>query len=94
VFSFHFLASFNNHKIVLHPQHKLPYFKNAGWTEEWINTAETLVHREFECSYSILDIENDTDTEMDEEPAGSMDVDLSMVHSISLFFHSLTSCFS
>ncbi|KAG2120773.1 uncharacterized protein F5147DRAFT_647200 [Suillus discolor] len=65
-------------KIVLHPQHKLSYFKNAGWTEEWINTAETLVHEEFECSYSILDIKNDTDTEMDEEPAGLMDVDSSM----------------
>ncbi|KAG2133403.1 hypothetical protein BD769DRAFT_1303641, partial [Suillus cothurnatus] len=25
--------------MVLHPQHKLSYFKNAGWTEEWINTA-------------------------------------------------------
>ena len=33
---------------VLHPCHKLTYFKNAGWELEWINTAETLVREEFE----------------------------------------------
>ncbi|KAG2341485.1 hypothetical protein BDR05DRAFT_845370, partial [Suillus weaverae] len=25
--------------MVLHPQHKLSYFKNAGWEERWIATA-------------------------------------------------------
>ncbi|KAG1904943.1 uncharacterized protein F5891DRAFT_944607 [Suillus fuscotomentosus] len=80
--------------IVLHPRLKLSYFKSTGWTEEWIDTAETLVREEFEHSYSILDIENNTDIEVDEEPAGSMDVDSSMVRSISLFFHLLMSCFS
>lgn len=84
MFSFRFLASFTNHIIVLHPHHKLSYFKNAGWTEEWINTAEHLVCEEFDHAYSILDIDNDTDTEIDEELAGSMDVDSSKVHSISL----------
>jgi hypothetical protein len=54
--------------------------------KEWINTAETLVHEEFECSYSILDIKNDADTKMDEEPAGSRDVNSSTVCSISFFF--------
>ena len=39
---------------VLHPRHKLTYFKNAGWELEWINTAETLVCEEFECSYSSI----------------------------------------
>ena len=39
---------------VLHPHHKLTYFKNAGWELEWINTAETLVCEEFECSYSSI----------------------------------------
>ncbi|KAG2030878.1 hypothetical protein BDR03DRAFT_811169, partial [Suillus americanus] len=29
--------------MVLHPHHKLSYFKSTGWEEEWIETAETLV---------------------------------------------------
>ncbi|KAG2109988.1 uncharacterized protein F5147DRAFT_772829 [Suillus discolor] len=28
--------------MVLHPHHKLLYFKNAGWEDNWVNTAETL----------------------------------------------------
>jgi hypothetical protein len=95
VFSSRFLASFTNHIIVLHPHHKLSYFKNAGWTEEWINTAEHLVHKEFDRSYSILDIKDDADTEIDEELA-AMDVDSPKAHSISLFslFQSLMLSYS
>jgi len=37
---------------VLHPQHKLSYFKQAGWPTEWIHTAEGIVHVEFKCSYA------------------------------------------
>ncbi|KIM51312.1 hypothetical protein SCLCIDRAFT_94885, partial [Scleroderma citrinum Foug A] len=29
--------------MVLHPRHKLSYFKTACWPDEWINTAEDLV---------------------------------------------------
>ena len=29
--------------MVLHPMHKLTYFKNAGWEAEWIDTAEEIV---------------------------------------------------
>ncbi|KAG2747579.1 hypothetical protein P692DRAFT_201668127, partial [Suillus brevipes Sb2] len=25
--------------MVLHPRHKLSYFKSAGWEEEWVETA-------------------------------------------------------
>lgn len=39
---------------VLHPHHKLEYFKTAGWPNDWIETAEGLVHDEFEHSYSLL----------------------------------------
>ena len=38
--------------IVLHPCHKLTYFKNEGWELEWIRTAEKIVHNEFEHSYA------------------------------------------
>ena len=37
--------------LVLHPQHKLEYFRHAGWTSAWIDTAEALVRDEFERSY-------------------------------------------
>ncbi len=29
--------------LVLHPHHKLSYFKQAGWPADWINTAEDIV---------------------------------------------------
>ena len=38
--------------IVLHPQHKLAYFKTQGWEDDWIETAYNLVHEEF-CYISI-----------------------------------------
>ena len=37
---------------MLHPRHKLEYFKNAGWEDEWINTAERIVRNEYERSYA------------------------------------------
>ena len=38
-------------KLVLHPRHKLMYFKRMDWDVEWISTAEGLVREEFERSY-------------------------------------------
>ena len=37
---------------VLHPRHKLSYFKNAKWEDEWIDAARQLVRDEFDLSYS------------------------------------------
>ncbi|KAG1760279.1 hypothetical protein EDD22DRAFT_761708, partial [Suillus occidentalis] len=37
--------------MVLHPRHKLSYFKEAGWGAQWIQAAESIVHKEFERSY-------------------------------------------
>ena len=37
--------------LVLHPHHKLMYFKAADWPDEWINTAKDLVTTEFERTY-------------------------------------------
>jgi hypothetical protein len=36
---------------VLHPRHKLQYFKNAGWEDEQIETAEAIVRARFESRY-------------------------------------------
>ncbi|KAF8547001.1 hypothetical protein OG21DRAFT_1376640, partial [Imleria badia] len=44
-------ASTNHNNTVLHPRHKLTYFKNAGWLQEWIDTAEKLVRDTFELNY-------------------------------------------
>jgi len=41
--------------VVLHPRHKLEYFKNAGWENEWVDTAEGIVRAEFDKSYGSLD---------------------------------------
>jgi hypothetical protein len=41
------------HDIVLHPRHKLHYFKAAGWEQEWIDTAEEIVRNEFKQNYAM-----------------------------------------
>ncbi|KIL55698.1 hypothetical protein M378DRAFT_90486 [Amanita muscaria Koide BX008] len=37
--------------MVLHPRHKLTYFRNADWPDDWIKTAETIVRTKFEQKY-------------------------------------------
>ena len=38
--------------VVLHPSHKLDYFKSAGWDDEWRETAVKIVRTEFERTYA------------------------------------------
>ena len=40
--------------LVLHPWHKLKYFKNTGWEDEWIEKAEEIVRKEFDKLYGSL----------------------------------------
>ena len=53
---------------VLHPRHKLEYFKKRDWEAAWIETANQIVRDEFDRSYSSLDVAGngadtiDTDT--------------------------------
>ena len=42
--------------LVLHPQHKLQYFKNAGWINDCIDTAEQLICTQFEVVYFQNDV--------------------------------------
>jgi hypothetical protein len=37
---------------VLHPWHKLTYFKATGWEDEWISAAENIVRAKFNRSYA------------------------------------------
>ena len=41
--------------LVLHPRHKVEYFKNANWSDEWIEEATQIVRDKFELSYGSLD---------------------------------------
>jgi hypothetical protein len=36
---------------VLHPRHKLQYFKNAGWDDDWVETAYGMVRDIFNNAY-------------------------------------------
>ena len=36
---------------VLHPWHKLAYFRSTGWLEDWIRTAEVIMHETYERKY-------------------------------------------
>jgi hypothetical protein len=47
VFTHHSLA-------VLHPRHKLEYFKAQKWEDEWIHAARNIVREEFDRSYASV----------------------------------------
>ena len=38
--------------LALHPRHKLAYFATAGWSEEWIEMAKSLVREQFDTKYA------------------------------------------
>jgi hypothetical protein len=42
-------------RVVLHPPHKLNYFKAAKWDKEWIDTARQIVRDEYERTYKAPD---------------------------------------
>ena len=47
----------NSHPVlVLHPCHKLKYFRTAGWEEEWIETTHSIVREEFNRTYAFMDV--------------------------------------
>ncbi len=48
--------------IVLHPSHKLAYFAQAGWDDEWRATAENIVRAEFERAYADLEVTDSQNT--------------------------------
>ncbi|KIK95453.1 hypothetical protein PAXRUDRAFT_140660, partial [Paxillus rubicundulus Ve08.2h10] len=44
--------------IVLHPRHKLSYFKNVNWEESWIDTTKKLVKDVFKRLYTTEETDN------------------------------------
>src|SRR5216684_5956423 len=45
------MLTFSNYDSVLHPLLKLNYFRKVGWEPEWIETAQSIVQVEYQCSY-------------------------------------------
>jgi hypothetical protein len=52
-----YLFYFKCSPTVLHPRHKLHYFKKAGWEEACIETAREIVCAEFDQTYAFMDID-------------------------------------
>jgi hAT family C-terminal dimerisation region len=42
---------------VLHPRHKLQYFEDVGWEDDWITTARDIVRAEFDRKYTSAEVE-------------------------------------
>ncbi|KIL59371.1 hypothetical protein M378DRAFT_56420, partial [Amanita muscaria Koide BX008] len=40
--------------MILHPRHKLVYFRNAGWPEDWITTAENILRTNYDQKYKDI----------------------------------------
>ena len=49
--------------VVLHPSHKLTSFEAANWEDEWVSTAEEIVHTEFSKTYANV-INEDLEEEL------------------------------
>ena len=56
---------------VLHPRHKLAYFKAQGWEESWVDAACDIVHKEYNRSYASA--RPDSDSDGDYIAVGSVD---------------------
>ena len=44
---------------VLHPSHKLDYFKLVDWEDKWVKVAEDIIRMEFEWVYTGLQDHNE-----------------------------------
>ncbi|KAF8986600.1 hypothetical protein BDQ17DRAFT_1259421, partial [Cyathus striatus] len=59
--------------MILHPQHKLQYFRNSGWQEDWISTALDVLRSQYELNYKTFhDTDNAPSTTL--EPDATSDV--------------------
>ena len=82
---------FHSSATVLHPCHKLAYFKSASWSSEWIKTAKELVTNAYNNSYATCAaVKTAASTEVDDDLEHV--VDKPMVSKTSLTtFHALPS---
>ena len=62
-FLIHFKSHIISPPVVLHLSHKLAYFAQAGWPDEWRATAEEIVQAEFEWAYADIEIADSNGTD-------------------------------
>jgi hypothetical protein len=55
-FTLHFIIAYCPLLSVLHPHHRLNYFKSARWENNWIKAATQLVRDEFDLSYNLYNM--------------------------------------
>jgi hypothetical protein len=67
--------------LVLHPRHKLEYFKAQNWEHEWIQSARNIVRDEFDRSYQGSAIRDDEDA-MQVDNAVSIIIQLRHLYSL------------
>lgn len=67
--------------LVLHPRHKLEYFKKRKWEGAWIQAARGIVQEEFSRSYQLIEGQDDDD---DVEDDGNEVVSIIRILSYSL----------
>ncbi|KAI6095937.1 hypothetical protein F5141DRAFT_993862, partial [Pisolithus sp. B1] len=46
------MSNFYHIAMVLHPHHKLEYFRHTKWEADWIKTMSDLVHNTYKTSYA------------------------------------------
>jgi hypothetical protein len=63
--------------LVLHPSHKLEYFKQADWDDEWCEAALDIVRTMFECAYINSEVEDEDDDD---------EVSTNFIPSLTFFF--------
>jgi len=47
--------------LVLHPHHKLEYFKKQKWEATWIQAAHDIIRHKFDHSYALVGVQGDGD---------------------------------
>ena len=57
--SFYVSIYFKSSPAVLHPHHKLHYFKKTGWKDSWIKTSLDIVHAEFNQTDALMDVNDE-----------------------------------
>jgi len=72
--------------LVLHPCHKLEYFKRNSWDEVSIKTAHNIVQDKFNRSYHLLDIEENQST----ASTTQTNHDVTVCHSFANTYYTLT----
>jgi hypothetical protein len=76
--SIYFFVLFTFNLVVLHPRHKLAYFKAQDWDESWVEAAYNILRDEYDRSYAL-----DRDSDDDYIAVGSVDT----VSLLFFFFH-------